>query len=181
MLSKVISGGQTGVDQAALRSARAAGIPTGGFAAKGWQTEDGPAPWLADFGLEQFKSGGYAVRTRANVAISDGTLLLSDRELSGGSLLTFKECKRAGVTRLVVFLKPPPRSARALDAAARAFAEQTAAWMVAVADAGEWVRGHGVKVLNVAGPRESKAPGIGSLAEAFLGDLFDNLKRGDTP
>ena len=46
MLSFVISGGQTGVDQAALRAARTAGIPTGGFAPLGWSTEDGPAPWL---------------------------------------------------------------------------------------------------------------------------------------
>ena len=48
----VISGGQTGVDQAALRAARSCGIPTGGWAPRGWLTEDGPAPWLADYGLK---------------------------------------------------------------------------------------------------------------------------------
>ena len=51
MIGKIISGGQTGVDQAALRAAKACGIPTGGWAPKGWRTEDGPAPWLADLGL----------------------------------------------------------------------------------------------------------------------------------
>lgn len=51
-IDNVISGGQTGVDQAALRAARASGIVTGGFAPKGWATEDGPAPWLgSEYGL----------------------------------------------------------------------------------------------------------------------------------
>jgi len=45
-LACVVSGGQTGVDQAALRAARASGIATGGWAPKGWATEAGPAPWL---------------------------------------------------------------------------------------------------------------------------------------
>lgn len=58
MLTKVISGGQTGVDQAALRAAKAARIPTGGYAPKGWLTEDGPAPWLADFGLIEMRMVG---------------------------------------------------------------------------------------------------------------------------
>lgn len=48
MLERIVSGGQTGADQAALRAARAAGLPTGGWAPRGWLTEEGPAPWLAN-------------------------------------------------------------------------------------------------------------------------------------
>lgn len=51
MIERVISGGQTGADQAALRAARACGIPTGGWAPRGWLTEDGPSLWLAEWGL----------------------------------------------------------------------------------------------------------------------------------
>jgi hypothetical protein len=65
MIERVISGGQTGVDQAGLRAARAAGIATGGFAPKGWliESEDGrhnvPAPWLAEYGLVECPEPGY--------------------------------------------------------------------------------------------------------------------------
>ena len=51
MIDKVVTGGQAGADQGALRAARAAGIATGGYALAGWVTEAGPAPWLAFFGL----------------------------------------------------------------------------------------------------------------------------------
>ena len=50
-LRKIESGGQTGADQAGLRAARAERLETGGWAPKGWETEEGPAPWLADSGL----------------------------------------------------------------------------------------------------------------------------------
>src|SRR5262249_29141313 len=73
-LEKIISGGQTGVDQGALCAARKAGFPTGGWAPKGWLTERGPAPWLAELGLLQHASPSYPLRTRANVAASDATL-----------------------------------------------------------------------------------------------------------
>jgi hypothetical protein len=86
MIERVISGGQTGVDQAALRAARAAGIPTGGWAARGWATEDGPAPWLADFGLAECPEPGYPARTIANVCDSDGTLWVGTTDSPGGQL-----------------------------------------------------------------------------------------------
>jgi hypothetical protein len=53
MIQRVISGGQTGVDQAALRAAKACGIPTGGWCPLGFLTEAGPMPALADFGLAE--------------------------------------------------------------------------------------------------------------------------------
>src|SRR5262245_63695480 len=98
-LSKVISGGQTGVDRAARRAARAAGIPTGGWAPRGWQTEDGPAPWLGsdDWGLKEWSAPGYAARTRRNVEDADATLILTDRHpLTGGTRLTFEHAHFVG-------------------------------------------------------------------------------------
>ena len=70
---KIVSGGQTGADQAGLLAARAAGIETGGWAPEGWDTEDGPAPWLEDFGLTECTVAGYPARTEANARDSDGT------------------------------------------------------------------------------------------------------------
>jgi hypothetical protein len=79
MIERVISGGQTGVDQAALRAARACGIATGGWAPLGWLTE-GPldeeghpfpktvaSPWLAEWGLVECDEPGFRARTVANV------------------------------------------------------------------------------------------------------------------
>jgi hypothetical protein len=75
MLTKVISGGQVRVDQAALRAARSCGIPTGGWAPKGWLTEDGPAPeLLAGFGLVECPEPGYTARRRRNVADCDAVV-----------------------------------------------------------------------------------------------------------
>lgn len=59
-LIKIVTGGQTGADQGALLAARAAGIATGGWAPLGWMTEDGPAPWLADFRLIECPIQGTA-------------------------------------------------------------------------------------------------------------------------
>ena len=73
-LRKIISGGQTGADQAGLRAARQLGLETGGWAPKGWRTEDGPAPWLADFGLAEHSSPLYPPRTHANAADADCTI-----------------------------------------------------------------------------------------------------------
>lgn len=85
MIERVITGGQTGADQGALRAARAAGIATVGWAAKGWLVEgpydllsrkhvDEPAPWLAEYGLVECPRKGYPERTKANVRDADALL-----------------------------------------------------------------------------------------------------------
>ncbi|KAH3765333.1 Circularly permutated YpsA SLOG family [Pelomyxa schiedti] len=71
---KVISGGQTGADRAGLEAARQLNLATGGFAPKGWLTEDGPDPGLANFGLTQANASGYPARTKMNVDASDATI-----------------------------------------------------------------------------------------------------------
>jgi hypothetical protein len=84
MLEKVISGGQTGADQGVTPRRQGRGIPTGGWAPKGWlvESEDGrrniAAPRHADFGLAECPEPGYPARTRANVRDSDATIWFGD-------------------------------------------------------------------------------------------------------
>lgn len=151
-IRKIVSGGQTGVDQAALRAARAVGLATGGRAPKGWETEAGPAYRLGDFGLRECPEPGYPARTKANARDSDGTLWLGP----GGS-----------------------PGYRCTIAAATANGRT---WMIAtpgettVSHVVEWLATHHyVQVLNVAGNRESRCPGIGDRAERFLEALFRRL------
>lgn len=160
MLEKVISGGQTGVDQAALRAAHACGIETGGWAPAMWQTEDGPAPWLTRYGMLPH-SGSYAARTTANVADSDATLVLFVGGVTGGTGRTVKEAERLGKPCLIINL-----GAVHDEHGVRARAEIR-----------EFLVGNEARTLNVAGPRESKHPGIGAKAEAFLVEVFRALKE----
>ena len=85
-IQKIISGGQTGADRAALDVARVCDIPHGGWCPKGRRAEDGP---IADgYHLQELDSASYPKRTRANVQEADLTLIFSHGPLSGGSLLT---------------------------------------------------------------------------------------------
>src|SRR3954447_21659974 len=75
MLDKIISGGQSGADQAGWRAAKAFGIPTGGFMPRGFRTEDGPRPDFAElYGAVAMETESYPARTEANVRDSDATL-----------------------------------------------------------------------------------------------------------
>lgn len=157
-IGKVISGGQTGADQGALRAARTVGVPTGGYAPKGWTTEDGPAPWLADFGLTEIVSGNYAARTRMNVQAADMTLIVlgSERDLFGGTLLTQRFClervRESGKPFCVIDMS-------------RAVGRMNGVMAIA-----ESLPAGGT--LNVAGPRETKSPGIGAAVEEWLTTVF---------
>jgi Circularly permutated YpsA SLOG family len=148
----VISGGQTGADQAGLRAARGAGIPTGGFASLGWETEDGPAPWLADFGLVECPEAGYPARTIANILGSDATLWFDSTDSPGGRL-TVGTVRKHGKSSLVITPDVNPSE------------------VVESLQGNPWIR-----VLNIAGNRESKSPGIGERVEAFLVEVFRQLR-----
>ena len=141
---EVWSGGQTGADLGGLVGARAVGYMTGGWAAKGWQTERGPQPSLASFNLRECPDPGYPARTRYNVRDTDGTLLVGDRT-SVGSRLTLDLCRQMGRPHLVVGWTPE----RGQSPSAAAI-EAVRAWLVR----------HRIRRLNVAGNRESVAPGI---------------------
>jgi hypothetical protein len=88
---KIISGGQTGVDQFALEIATSMGLSTGGWAPKGWITELGVNEELKKYGLTEWKTKGYPARTEANVKNSDITLIFAP-SLGVGSKLTIKYC-----------------------------------------------------------------------------------------
>jgi hypothetical protein len=92
-LSKIISGGQTGADRAALDFAMAHNIPHGGWIPKGRRTEDGPLD--NKYRLRELPDTSYAKRTERNVLDSDGTLIISHGRLkpSGGSALTRRLAK----------------------------------------------------------------------------------------
>src|SRR3954454_8651242 len=92
MFTKIVSGGQTGVDRAALDVALALGIPCGGWCPKGRKAEDGP---IEDrYPLSETPSSDYRQRTLWNIRDSDATLILTWGEPTGGTLLTVKECRK---------------------------------------------------------------------------------------
>ncbi|HLT46378.1 MAG TPA: putative molybdenum carrier protein [Rubricoccaceae bacterium] len=145
---RIVSGGQTGVDRAALDAALAAGVPCGGWCPAGRRAEDGPIPRC--YPLREAPSADYAVRTRLNVRDSDGTLVLSTGEPEGGTALTAEHASALGRPLLV------------LDPEAPGGVEEAAAWM----------RAHRIGTLNVAGPRESEVPGVYALARRFVAALL---------
>ena len=98
--SCIVSGGQTGVDRAALDVAIAIGIGHGGWCPAGRLSEDGTIPSRYD--LQETDSPEYPVRTEKNVIDSDATLLLYEGRLKGGTLLTRRICVRHGKPDLVV-------------------------------------------------------------------------------
>jgi len=83
MITRIISGGQTGADRAALDVAIKLGIPHGGWIPKGRKTEKGPLP--EKYQLQEMTTGSYPARTEKNVIESDGTLIIARGKLTGGS------------------------------------------------------------------------------------------------
>ena len=147
-MQKIVSGGQTGVDRAALDVALQAAFPCGGWCPQGRLAEDGAIE--NKYPLRETPSTDYAVRTEWNVRDSDGTLILSVDKLTGGTALTRSLARRMGKPCLVVNLENEP------DVAA----------VVA------WLRTHKINDLNVAGSRESQQPGIHTKASTFLRSLL---------
>ena len=139
-----MSGGQTGVDRAALDVALELAIPCGGWCPKGRLAEDGPI--AGRYPLDETPSPAYTQRTKWNVRDSDGTLLLTRARPQGGSAFTLRCARRMRRPLLVVDLSlgPEPAALRA------------------------WAEAEGVGTLNVAGPRESAAPGVYGDARAYL-------------
>lgn len=142
---KIVSGGQTGVDRAALDAALACGLPVGGWCPAGRRAEDGVI--AARYPLIETPSQKYPQRTAWNVRDSDVTLILTLRELDSGSKLTADVANRLGKPYVVASLNASPEIIRLPELLPFALDEV---------------------VLNIAGPRESRCPGIYARAFGFL-------------
>ncbi len=158
-IEKIISGGQTGVDRAALDVALARGIPVGGWCPKGRSAEDGVI--IAAYPLSETPSADPNERTERNVRDATATLVLVMGVLIEGPA----DAGTRHTLRVARDLGRPWRSVDLGDPSERAD-------LAAVA---RWLDDNRVRVLNIAGPRESNAPGIYCAASAYLGDLFRHL------
>ena len=149
---KLVSGGQTGVDTAALEIALERGLPYGGWVPKGRTNEDGI---ISDRfqGLVEAPDSIPATRTRLNARDSDATLILSDGSESPGTAITEQFARELQKPCKVV-----------------ALTENTTQSVDEIRD---WIEGVDPSVLNIAGPRESEAPGIREKARNFLQMVLD--------
>lgn len=166
MIEKIVSGGQTGVDMAALKAAVEAGIPHGGWCPQGRIQEKGgtiPTEYKLTEVSGRFDSekDNYDARTKKNIEDSDGTLILVPNdplppEIQDGTLLTIAEAKRQKKPHLTVNLSQ--------------------ASLQNITIISNWLIKEKIKILNIAGPRETSSPGIHLQATRFLKELFVYLK-----
>jgi len=154
-LQKIVSGGQTGVDRAALDAAMAHDVPVGGWCPQGRRAEDGPIPDC--YPLRETPSVEYRQRTAWNVRDSDGTLIVAEGTLEGGTALTRREAEQQ--RRPVLHVRPDDP--------------------VPVEMILGWGDTNGVRVLNVAGPRASEAEGIYQRARDLLAAVLLRATEGD--
>lgn len=155
IIARIISGGQTGADQAGLFAAHDYKIPTGGFAPQSYMTEEGPDSTLKRLGLKQTKSPNYPVRTKLNVTNSDLTILFELKRSDGGTKLTGRYCRE---------LAKPLIRVHNLSWYARMAVKKDLFLFSKQLDK--------KLIINVAGPRESKNPGIERKIYYFLAGLF---------
>lgn len=152
-LSKIISGGQTGVDRGALRAAMSLGVAHGGWCPKGRRAEDGVIDSV--FQLRETTTREYAERTELNVMDSDGTLILYRTEITGGTKLTRRLARKC--RKPLLELKLPIETDVAYEAIQ------------------SWLQTNEIQTLNIAGPRESSEPGIEKETEVFVESLLSCL------
>ena len=136
------------MDRAALDCAIALDIPHGGWCPAGRRAEDGIIP--ERYRLVETDSPEYVDRTRKNVEDSDGTLILNRNRLEGGTAATLGFARSCDKPVMVVDLDSPP------------LADDIRDWLVA----------NNIKQCNVAGPRESKLPGVYRQAYRYLKEML---------
>lgn len=153
MLTKIISGGQTGADQAGLDAALSLKITHGGWIPKGRLTENGPLP--DKYQLLEMSSQSYSKRTEQNVIDSDGTAIFSHGKLTGGSDLTKKQAEKHNKPWLHIDM-----NIMSVGYATRLLKS--------------WIIDNGIKVMNVAGPRASKDPEIYDVTVKVLVGAVNN-------
>lgn len=148
LVERIVSGGQTGADRAALDVALELGLARGGWVPRGRRAEDGPIPQRYE-GMVETVSDRHAQRTELNVRDSDATLVLTLGPVAGGTALTVDLARRMGRPLLVLDLAEQPAGE-------------------AVAALRRWLASVRPRTLNVAGPRASEAPGIGRACAGTL-------------
>ncbi|MEJ2307820.1 MAG: putative molybdenum carrier protein [Gammaproteobacteria bacterium] len=150
MLRKIVSGGQTGADRAALDAALEAGFPAGGYCPRGRLAEDGAI--AARYPLVEI-DGGYATRTLINVETSDATLVVYDGTLSGGTAQTVVHAIHAGKPFQLIDLTlvEPDEALSAVQG---------------------FIAANSVRVLNVAGPRQSSSTAVYAYVHALVSSLL---------
>ena len=149
MIARIVSGGQSGVDRAGLDAALDCGVPIGGWCPHGRRAEDGPIP--DRYPMLETETEDYGVRTLWNVRDSDATLILASEPLNGGTSMTAEFADDLGRPRMII----DPTAADGPREAAR------------------WIARENIAVLNIAGPRESKRPGIYAAALAFVAEMIE--------
>jgi len=147
-IERIVSGGQTGVDRAALDVAIELQIPHGGWCPLGRIAEDGLIP--DRYQLEEHTSPKYSDRTKRNVIDSDATLVLYSSILEGGTFKTFRYAESIGKQCLKIRLSHAGRIERV----------------------SEWLEKANARTLNIAGPRASKEPEIYRRAFDYLMQVF---------
>jgi len=139
MIKKIVSGGQTGTDQAALDAAIKYNFSHGGWISKGRKTEDGRLP--DEYQLKEMSTDSYKKRTEQNVIDSHGTVIISHGKLTGGSKLTEKLAEKHLKPCLHIDLNKFPA-------------------FMSSSQINTWVILHEIRILNVAGSKASKDPDI---------------------
>jgi len=152
-VDQITSGGQTGVDRAALDVGLELHIPIGGRCPKGRLAEDGTID--LKYPMIETASSEYAERTLQNMINTDGTLILYYGELMGGTALTKELAESHHKPFLLIELQSHPDPKLVM----------------------EWIKNNHIKNLNIAGPRESTHPGVYKMAHAFLLQLFQNEEK----
>ena len=147
MVQKIISGGQTGVDRAALDFALENKIPCGGFCPRGRLAEDGIIP--AIYPLAETDSSVYEERTEANVLQSDGTfIIVPTLPLTGGTLYALQFAKKNNKPCFTLLIE-------------KNLQEQKINFL-------KWFIENKIRILNIAGPRESTNQGISQKSKSIL-------------
>ncbi len=153
ILKKIVSGGQTGVDRAALDGAMEVNFSVGGWCPKGRIAEDGKID--TKYPLIETNSQNYTIRTEKNVIDSDGTLVFINKELEGGTLNTVKYCEKHKKPVKVVDTNKDFDISSILN----------------------WIKENNIATLNIAGPRASKQPKIYNKVKPIIKDLLNKIEQ----
>jgi len=156
LCQKIISGGQTGVDRAALDAALENMFPCGGYCPQGRQAEDGIIP--QNYPLQELNRGDYAARTIKNVEISDGTLLIFKNKMEGGTKLSYE---------IAIAMKKPVFLIKIINTNVK----------INVGEILRWIEENKIIFLNVAGPRLSEWAQSYPITKSIIHELINQSRE----